>query len=348
MFQDISRDPPVLDTPPAPRRPEHGQATEPSPHQKASPAPLPVSVESGDPKRGRRWKVPLAVLGAVLLAGGGWLAGSLGNDTQDGKGSADSSTDQDSWEQYMDEHPVLKVGVKEDQPTLSRKNEEGNYEGFEVDLAVKIGNSLGYEKHQIKFFDVTSNDRAKALKDGEVDIVLATYSIRPDEEGVEFAGGYFSPKGGVLVKNGEVKIDDLDDLSEERGRRACTAMDSTYEDWSESNGVPLTRPLPSTYDKCVEKLLDPRSDVYALITDHVIVEGLADSHPGETKALERTFDGEAGDYGVGLKEGNGALKKKVCDALEEIMTSSAGTWRDLYDEHLLIPPAEPPPRKHCP
>jgi ABC-type amino acid transport substrate-binding protein len=354
MFQDISRDPPVLDTPPAPRRPEPGQAIESSPHQEAGPAPLPVSLESADPKRGRRWKIPLAVLCATLLAGGGWLAGSLGDDTQDGKGAVSGpSTGQDSWEQYKAKHPVLRVGVKENQPTLSRKIGEGEYEGFEVDLAVEIGTSLGYKKRQIKFFDVTSNDRDKALKDDDVDIVLATYSIRPDEEGVEFAGGYFSPQGGVLVKkNGDVKIDDLADLSEEGGRRACTVMDSTYADWSEEEAIPLTRPLPDTYDKCVEKLLDPRSDVYALITDHVIVQGLGDFYPEETKALDRTFDGEAGDYGVGLKEGSGALKKKVCDALKKIMTSSAGrsTWHELYDKHLLIgpAPAEPPPRKRCP
>ncbi|WP_151774375.1 serine/threonine-protein kinase [Streptomyces abyssomicinicus] len=341
MLEEITRDIPAPTAPPAPR-PE--KAAEQAVPGEQGPPPTTVGTGGPGPERWNRWKVPLAVLCAALLVGGGWLANAMGDDAQDGKGSG-SAPHPDAWARFKAAHPVLRVGVKAEQPPLSRWNNKV-FVGFEPDLARRIGELLGYGEDQIVLKEVTSEDRVRQLTgdrnavpavEPEVDLLLASYSIRKDVAGVTFAGGYFhNHQGGILVRDkGIVHIDALSDLSDDRGVRACTVEGSTYKDWAADNKVPLTdEGLPGTYDKCVDKLLDDDSDVFAVITDEVITQGIADEHR-DTKLVE-TFGGGARDYGVGLRSGDTVLKAKVCGALRKIMETRNGTseWQKLYDEHL--------------
>lgn len=95
---------------------------------------------------------------------------------------------------------VLRVGVKnavvgfgfEDPAT-------GEYSGMEIDLANKIAESLGVD---VEFTAVTAATRTELLDSGDIDCVLATFTITDErKKSWDFTTPYFTDHVGVLVED---------------------------------------------------------------------------------------------------------------------------------------------------
>ncbi|WP_236591834.1 serine/threonine-protein kinase [Streptomyces sp. NHF165] len=295
--------------------------------------------EEGARRRGDRWKVPVAVVCTALLAGGAWLVWGR-PDTSGGKGG-EASDAAGGGERYRDTDDTLQIGVKTDQPGLSvRLGTTDKYRGFEPDLAKAIGTRMGYPEKNIEFVPVTTGDRDDQLITGQVDLVIATYSIdekRNKDEEVDFVGPYYTPMMALLVKNQRYK--DLDDLQDSPTSEVCTARNSTYDgDWFKKYRLTPKKNLPGTYEKCISALEDRRTRMDAVATDDVIAEGYAHSHPG-WKTLRVSRDPEG--YGVALKRSDDKstrlLKRDVCRALSGVMakpSTGKSQYETLYDRHL--------------
>lgn len=295
--------------------------------------------EEGARRRGDRWKVPVAVVCTALLAGGAWLVWGR-PDTSGGKGG-EASDAAGGGERYRDTDDTLQIGVKTDQPGLSvRLGTTDKYRGFEPDLAKAIGTRMGYPEKNVEFVPVTTGDRDDQLITGQVDLVIATYSIdekRNKDEEVDFVGPYYTPMMALLVKNQRYK--DLDDLQDSPTSEVCTARNSTYDDdWFKKYRLTPKKNLPGTYEKCISALEDRRTRMDAVATDDVIAEGYAHSHPG-WKTLRVSRDPEG--YGVALKRSDDKsarlLKRDVCRALSEVMakpSTGKSQYETLYDRHL--------------
>lgn len=83
-----------------------------------------------------------------------------------------------------------RIGIKYDQPGLGFKK-SGTFEGFDVDVARYVANQLGYTDAEIEFLEAPSKQREAMLQNGDVDMILATYSITDERKAVSFAGPYF-------------------------------------------------------------------------------------------------------------------------------------------------------------
>ncbi|MEV0786472.1 protein kinase [Streptomyces sp. NPDC050423] len=370
MLQDVTRDFGALDTPAA-RTP-----TEPARQESAS---RPVALAPGEPAAGPgtaapvvrsgapgpdvpgrraqgRWKVPVAVLCTALLAGTAWFVWGRPDDAPGKNDAADKNTTEHKYKNAHKGSP-LRFGVKEDQPGLSNKV-KGVYVGFEVDLAREIGRRLGYSDRDIAFAPVTSGNRASMVTKKRVNLVMATYSVgaeREKKDGVDFAGTYFDPLGALLVKEKNFKkIDSLQSLKNDRNAEVCTAAGSAYEGWIKRQGITPEKSYPAGYEKCAEEVTTKGNNVYAMVTDDVIVAGYA-RKIANTKMAE-TFDGGVEGCGVAMRPGEKTLKREVCQALEEIMKKSddggPSKWMKLYDKHLrdIMPKGynvEEPELKEC-
>lgn len=95
---------------------------------------------------------------------------------------------------------VLRVGVKNAvvgfgyQDTLT-----GEYSGMEIDLAKKIAEYLGVD---VEFTTVTAATRTELLDSGDIDCVLATFTItEARKESWDFTTAYFTDYVTVLVEN---------------------------------------------------------------------------------------------------------------------------------------------------
>ncbi|NUW05150.1 serine/threonine-protein kinase, partial [Streptomyces sp. CAI 127] len=329
----------------------------------AAPAPVTTSAPP-PPKAGKRRprhrgrQIAAAVVCVALLAGAGWLVAR--GDGEDGKqgdraGSAEGQSqgqgNSGSQERWKDTHPTLEIGVKDDQPGLSKFDRKTRtYRGYDIDLAYAIAESMGYGKGEVAFTTVATDYRSTALKTKQVDLVIASYSITddrktagPDGYSVDFAGPYYEASRGFLVREKSAKytINDSSDLRD-LGVEVCTARESTYEKALPKQGFTMAKSQPNTYQDCLDKLLDPKSDVYAVASDDIILAGYVEANPGKVRRLENIQGAEG--YGVAMRPKSPVLKGEVCSALRTILAGRV--WEDMYKENLsgLVGDKNPPGR----
>ncbi|MGW7338267.1 bifunctional serine/threonine-protein kinase/glutamate ABC transporter substrate-binding protein [Streptomyces sp. NPDC054808] len=290
----------------------------------------------------RGWKVAAAAACVVLLAGGGWLVsrgGGSGGEQDDasaaqGAGTGKGDAEQ-AWEQWRAAKKRLTIGAKEDQPGLSLHNKKTDvWTGFDIDIAYALAAELGYGKKQVDFYGVTTANRASKLKNGEVDLVIASYSMTPEREkkdGITFVGPYYKAGSSLLVRKNSAKYELNEAADVEKNQvEVCTARDSTYAGRLRQEGYTTGKWQPDTYKECVERLLDKHSSVYAVASDDVLLAGYARNDPKQLKLLPSGAGTEP--YGVAMRQGDPLLKSKVCSGLKEIL---AGTeWSDMYMKDL--------------
>ncbi|MEU4031725.1 serine/threonine-protein kinase [Streptomyces anulatus] len=341
---------------PGPAVPPPAPAPAPAPVM-PTPPPAP-SAAGGPPGRYRGWKVAAAVVCVALLAGAGWVA-SRGNGEKGGdgdragsvQGQGEGHAGSGSKERWKDTHPTLEIGVKDDQPGLSKFDKKTRtYQGYDIDLAYAIAESMGYGKGEVAFTTVATDYRSTALKTKQVDLVIASYSITDDRKtaspggySVDFAGPYYEASRGFLVreKSSKYTINDSSDLRD-LGVEVCTARESTYEKALPKQGFTMAKSQPNTYQDCLDKLLDPKSDVYAVASDDIILAGYVEANPGKVRRLENIQGAEG--YGVAMRPKTPVLKGEVCSALRTILAGRI--WEDMYKENLsgLVGDKNPPGR----
>ena len=125
---------------------------------------------------------------AMMLAAAVGLAGCNGSDSNGGSGT-------------------LRVGVRSDIVNFSLLNEQtGKYYGLEVDIAQELASRLGYA--DVEFSTVTPDDRKDKLLSGEVDCLVACYSIADSRlENFDFSPAYYTDATSIMVENSSLVTD---------------------------------------------------------------------------------------------------------------------------------------------
>ncbi|MEO3783108.1 glutamate ABC transporter substrate-binding protein [Actinocorallia sp. B10E7] len=208
----------------------------------------------------------------------------------------------------------LTIGVKIDQPALGVKKPDGSMEGFDVDVARYIAEKLGVPESGITWKETISANREPFLQQGQVDLVVATYSILDErKEKVTFGGPYIVAHQDIMVRGDDTSITKVEDL---KGKRICQASGSnSYKRITDPapNGRGISAKLvpAGAYSECITKLKGGTLD--AVTTDDLILAGFA-SQGGDFKILGTPFTDEK--YGVGMKKGD----TKGCEAVNDAIT----------------------------
>jgi glutamate transport system substrate-binding protein len=237
------------------------------------------------------------------------------------------------------------VGTKFDQPGFGFKNPTGGQvEGFDVEIAKIIaseifGGTAEEAGEKIEFIESQSQVRETFIKEGRVDLVVATYTINDTrKQQVDFAGPYFFARQDLMVKADNDSITKVEDLA---GKKVCSVQGSTslknLQAKVPTADTSITFP---TYSECASALGDGR--VVAVTTDDTILAGLVKASGGDFKLVGAPFSEEP--YGVGLKKGANDLRSFINDILEEIYED--GRWVDAFQNtlgKLDLPTPEPPP-----
>ena len=218
----------------------------------------------------------------------------------------------------------LIVGIKFDQPGLGLRNPDGTFTGFDVEVAKYVAGQLGVDEANIEFKEAPSAQRETLIENGEVDYVVATYSITDTrKEKVGFAGPYFVAGQSLLVSQDNTDITGADSLE---GKRLCSVTGSTPAQniADEYPGVSL-QPY-DTYSACVEALRNGTVD--AVTTDDIILAGYAAQSPGQFKVVGEPFTTE--NYGIGLNKDDTEGRNQINDAIEEMVSS--GAWEQAFED----------------
>ncbi|GAB2615424.1 bifunctional serine/threonine-protein kinase/glutamate ABC transporter substrate-binding protein [Streptomyces capparidis] len=306
--------------------PLNARLVPPSPDDGGPPASAPARttrlsrLSPRRPRRPRRTAVAGA-LSVVLLLVAAWVTTYLLGD--DGPPDLERS----ATIREARSRGFLSIGVKADQPGLSEvvNAEKETYRGFDVDIARALARELGFDR--VQFQTVNTAGREYHLRKGDVDLIVASYSITAERRRqVDFAGPYYIAGQDFLVREGDAAIDGREDLA---GKTICTVDRSTPAQQLPRHVPDAAMTTRSQYGKCVQDLLAGTVD--AVSTDDVILAGFRAQHPGRLRLLKEPFTAE--EYGVGLAKGDEALRHAVCDALATVIAD--GEWTRYYRDHLL-------------
>ena len=165
---------------------------------------------------------------------------------------------------------ALKIGIKFDQPGLGLK-EGDKYTGLDVDVATYIAGKLGTTPEKITWIQAPSAQRETLISSGQVDLVVATYSITDArKEKVSFAGPYFIAGQDLLVRADDSSITSVDSLA---NKKLCSVTGSTSAQKIKDKVPNVNLQEFGTYSECVAALAAGTID--ALTTDNTILAGYA-------------------------------------------------------------------------
>jgi polar amino acid transport system substrate-binding protein len=250
------------------------------------------------------------------------------------------------------------IGVKCDTPPFGYINIRGEKAGFDVDIAKWFARFAFGRQNRVNFVCAPTAVREPLLTTDRVDLVISTFSYSRDRDTrIDFSRAYYKASGKLAVPN-ESPIRRLSDI---RGRRVATTDGSIYHRW-------LTRCFAGTdivttagVTESLLRLQQGRAD--AVMWDDGALAPAAASDPN-VKLLPDTF--LEGPYGIGIKQGNVAMKRwvdsrlaimKKRDIFIKILRAHfAGRFVTAYASNILrpnrnitYPPAgAPDPQTVCP
>ncbi len=219
---------------------------------------------------------------------------------------------------------TLNVGVKADVLGFSYLNPKTEqYEGYEIDIAHELAKRLLGDAGKVSFMAVTPQTRGTLLDAGEVDMLIATFSVTPERKIVfDFSPPYFTDGIALLVQK-RSNIKGLADLS---GKPIGIAKDTdTASALMAKAGTDtlLTFAAFDTYALVLNALQGGK--VQAMSTDSSILRYYAQQDQ-RTVILPERYSVEP--YGVATKKGDGALAKWVSDQITEMDKSDMlATWQ---------------------
>lgn len=220
----------------------------------------------------------------------------------------------------------LTVGVSFDHPGLAQKRADNTMRGFDIDVARYVASQLGVSERGITWRQVLLPDRERAVEAGEVDIVVAAYSITDvRKKRVSFAGPYFVAGQDLLVRSRDETITGPDLLD---GKALCSVRGTTSAAkirQDHSRDVKLLE--YDRFEMCVRALLTEEVD--AVTTDDLILAGYAARNPELLKVVGRRFSEER--YGIGLRRDDTRGRDAVNTALTKMIKS--GEWRAAIDRN---------------
>lgn len=221
----------------------------------------------------------------------------------------------------------LKIGIKIDQPGLGLK-QGSDYKGMDIDVATYVAGKLGTTADKITWVPAPSAQRETLIETGQVDLVVATYSITDTrKQKVSFAGPYFIAGQDLLVRADDTSITGPEAMT---GKKLCSVKGSTSAQKVKDKYPGVNLQEFGTYSECVAALVSKGVD--ALTTDDTILAGYAAQaqYTGKLKVVGKTFSEER--YGIGLKKGDTALCQKVTDAVNAMIKD--GAWQKAVDANL--------------
>jgi glutamate transport system substrate-binding protein len=232
---------------------------------------------------------------------------------------------------------TITIGTKFDQPGFGLANPQGVPEGFDVEVAKIVAGGLGIAPEDIQWKETVSANRESFIQNGDVDIVVATYTINDARKQlIDFAGPYYVAGQDIMVATGNpLGIEGPDDLA---GKRVCSVEGSTPAQNIRDNYPEAQLTLFDVYSKCADALRNGQVD--AVTTDNVILTGLVQGGQGAFELVGNPFTQEP--YGIGLKKGDDDFRGYINDTLEQSFQD--GSWAAAWDRTAGAITGEPAPQ----
>ena len=202
---------------------------------------------------------------------------------------------------------TLTVGFDAEYPPFGYKDDNGDYVGFDLDLAQEVCDNLGWElvKKPINW-----DSKDMELNSGSIDCIWNGFTINGREDDYTWSDPYLNNEQ-VMVVAADSKIEKLDDLAGKNVvvQAASAALDALNSD----DNKDLTASFGSLtenpdYNTAFMNLDSGAADAIA-VDIGVAKYQLSQREEGKYLILDEPIHSE--QYGIGFKKGNDELKDTV-------------------------------------
>ncbi len=184
----------------------------------------------------KKWNKILAAVLTLSLTAGLTACGSTSDAAADSASAGSSSNGSGEVYRTLDEikeSGTINIGVFSDKNPFGYVDENGDYQGYDIYFANRLGEDLGVD---VNFVSTEAANRIEYLQTGKVDIILANFTVTDERaEEVDFALPYMNVALGVVSPDSNV-IESLDDWNSDdqmiviSGTTAETFMIDNYPD----------------------------------------------------------------------------------------------------------------------
>jgi len=195
------------------------------------------------------------------------------------------------------------IGIKCDSPPFGYIDVRGRNAGFEPELARWFSRFAFGKPNRVNFTCLTTPAREPSLTSDRVDMVLATFTYTVDRDTrIDFSRAYYKATGRILVPN-SAPNNYLPTLA---GKTIATTTGSIYDRWMKNCFKDTRVAATDSFTNALLEFRNGRAD--ALMWDDTVLVGVAT----QDRTLKLTDDQFLVlPYGIGIKQGNTALKRWV-------------------------------------
>ena len=195
------------------------------------------------------------------------------------------------------------IAVKCDQPPFGYIGARSQNAGFDVEIARQFARYAFGKANRVNWTCVSSAAREPALTTERVDLVIATFTYNTDREArIDFSRAYYKATGRMMVPNNS-PVRSLGDLA---GKTVATTSGSVYDRWLKNCFKSTEVVVADTFTNAMLAFQQGRAD--AVMYDDAVLLPVA-AADRNAKLTDDAF--LEAPFGIGIKQGNTALKKWV-------------------------------------
>ena len=241
-------------------------------------------------------------------------------DTEAAESQAEETTAEEAKTTYGG---TLIVGFDQDFPPMGFVGDDGEYTGFDLELAQEVAKRLGLE---YKAQPIAWDSKDMELESGNIDCIWNGFTMTGREDDYTWTEPYMANQQVFVVANDS----DINSQADLAGKIVEVQADSSAEAaLKEAPELTATfKELLTTADYNTAFMDLEQGAVDAIAMDVIVAGYQIQQRNADFKILDDSLSEE--EYGVGFKKGNTELRDKVQSTLEEM--AEDGTLQEVSEK----------------
>ncbi len=252
-------------------------------------------------------------------------AADSSDDLKESESEKEDQKAEEDGKEAAGENGTFIVGFDQDFPPMGFVGNDGEYTGFDLELAEEVANRLGME---FVPQPIAWDAKDMELNSGTIDCIWNGFTMNGREDDYTWSEPYMD-NSQVFVVASDSGITSFADLAGKIVEvQADSSAEAALKDNTELTGSFGTLQTTPDYNTAFMDLEMGAVDAIAM---DVIVAGYQIEQRGDNDSyliLEETLASE--EYGIGFKKGNEELRDKVQTTLEEM--AADGTLKTISDK----------------
>lgn len=241
-------------------------------------------------------------------------------DTEEAESQAEETTAEEA---KTTDGGTLIVGFDQDFPPMGFVGDDGEYTGFDLELAQEVAKRLGLE---YKAQPIAWDSKDMELESGNIDCIWNGFTMTGREDDYTWTEPYMANQQVFVVANDS----DINSQADLAGKIVEVQADSSAEAaLKEAPELTATfKELLTTADYNTAFMDLEQGAVDAIAMDVIVAGYQIQQRNADFKILDDSLSEE--EYGVGFKKGNTELRDKVQSTLEEM--AEDGTLQEVSEK----------------